>query len=208
MYKSVIFIDFENIQKIDTSKIDLKTKVIVIVGLNQDKKAFEFTKELFLNITSIELIKVNGKGENALDFFIAFYLGKYFESIKESEIIIYSNDAGYDPLIKHLDEYGISIKRNGLNKEKTKKASGSNSKGLKVKNEKQNNEINIIIEYLQKQTKSQKGKRPIKRVTLENYLHTHFSRKISEEKIKLAIDFMINNNYIDIDKNNKIIYKI
>jgi len=109
-------------------------------------------------------------------------------------------------IIKHLDEYGISINRNNLNKEKTKKSNGLNSEGLKSKNEKQDNEKNKIIEYLQKQTKSQKGKRPIKRMTLENYLYTHFSKKISEEKIKIAIEYMIDNKFITIDKNNKIIY--
>jgi hypothetical protein len=57
---------------------------------------------LYYPISSIELIKVNGQGPNALDIFIAFYLGKYFNSIKNSEIIIFSKDSDYDQLIKHL----------------------------------------------------------------------------------------------------------
>jgi hypothetical protein len=83
MYKSIIFVDFENIQKLDKNLINPNTKIIVMVGLNQDNKAFDFAKNLFVNISSIELIKVNGQGKNALDIFIAFYIGKYFDSIKE-----------------------------------------------------------------------------------------------------------------------------
>jgi hypothetical protein len=45
---------------------------------------------MYKNIASIELIKVNGRGPNALDIFIAFYIGRYFDSIKESKIIIWN----------------------------------------------------------------------------------------------------------------------
>ncbi|MDR1376268.1 MAG: hypothetical protein LBJ22_02055, partial [Synergistaceae bacterium] len=86
MYKSVVFVDFENVQKIDENLIDSKTKIIIMVGLDQNNKAFDFARNLFTGISSIELIKVNGRGPNALDIFIAFYIGRYFDSIKESEI--------------------------------------------------------------------------------------------------------------------------
>jgi hypothetical protein len=212
MYKSVVFVDFENIQKIDADLVNPKTKIIVIVGLNQDKKAFEFAKNLFNNVASIELIKVNGQGPNALDIFIAFYVGKYFENIKESEIVILSNDSDYDPLIKHLDGYGISIKNKKIVSNENKKNKSTEIKEQKL--EKQiikpkakvtTDDIQKVIEYLQKQTKSQKSKRPAKIATLENYLYTHFAQKLSLEKIKGAINFMKNSKYITIS-NNKINY--
>ncbi|GHU73180.1 hypothetical protein FACS189450_12450 [Spirochaetia bacterium] len=210
MYKSVIFVDFENIQKIDTSLIDAKTKIIVLVGLNQDNKAFEFSKNLFNNISTIELIKVNGQGPNALDIFIAFYIGKYFESIKESEIIICSKDSDYDQLIKHLDGYGISIKRIGLienNKKNIVKTKAPKQKKeiTKTTIEVKTDEVQKIMEYLQKQTKSQKSKRPKKLTTLENYLYTHFAQKIPMDKVKFSINSMKTNKYIVIE-GNKINY--
>ena len=210
MYKSVIFVDFENIQKINADLINSKSKIVVMVGLNQDNKAFEYAKNLFNNISSIELIKVNGQGPNALDIFIAFYVGKYFDSIKGSEIIILSNDTDYDHLIQHLDGYGVSIKKIGVNELKSKKINEIKEPKLKKveiksKTEVTTNDIQKIIEYLEKQTKSQKAKRPKKLETLENYLFTHFSQKISMEKIKAAINFMKNNKNITIT-NNKINY--
>lgn len=210
MYKSIIFVDFENIQKINVSLIDAKTKIIVMVGLDQDNKAFDFAKNLFTNISSIELIKVNGRGPNALDIFIAFYIGLYFNSIKESEIIICSNDSDYDQLIKHLNGYGISIKRVGLTESINKpitetKATKQKKEIIKSKNEIHTDEAHKIIDYLQKQTESQKSKRPKKITTLENYLYAHFSQKISMEEIKKAIDFMRINGNIIITK-NKVTY--
>jgi hypothetical protein len=209
MYKTVIFIDFENLQKIDTNKIDTKTKIIVMVGLDQENKAIEFISKIIKNVSSIELIKINGRGKNAMDFFIAFYLGKYYKEIKDSKIIISSKDKGYDPLIKHLDGCGMSIEKINVDniveniESKIKESKTHIKKQDNKKNEDENN--NIIISYLQKQTKSQKSKRPQKLVTLENYLYTHFAQKISMEKIKKSINFMKENNYINI-LNNKIKY--
>jgi hypothetical protein len=208
MYKSIIFVDFENIQKLDKKLIDSNTKIIVMVGSNQDNKAFDFAKDLFANISSIELIKVNGQGKNALDIFIAFYIGKYFDSIKGSEIIIYSNDTDYNPLIKHISGKEIAIKNIGLNKNSKKKATETkitkNKKEVKNINSEMNN-ITQIIEHLKNQTESQKSKRPTKKETLVNHLFTHFSKNISLENIDIAIDYMIKNNYIIIN-NNKINY--
>jgi hypothetical protein len=212
MYKSVIFIDFENLQKINIDKIDPKTKIIVIVGLDQDIKVLEFVKSLFIDVSSMELIKVNGRGPNALDLFIAFYIGKYFDSIKESEIIICSNDTGYDQLVKHLNGYGVSVKRAGLAEKVTKiniagKKPEQKKETKKQKVELKADDVNIIIEYLYNQTKSQKNKRPKKLETLENYLHAHFTQKIKKENIKVAIEVLLDKKYINII-NNKIDYNI
>ncbi|MDR3325639.1 MAG: hypothetical protein LBS82_06630 [Spirochaetaceae bacterium] len=111
MSSNCIFIDFENVQKINDGLLTPETKLFILVGLTQDDKAFAFAKKLFGKVSSIELIKVAGRGPNALDFFITFYLGKYIEDIKNDDIIIHSSDTGFDPLIKHLADKGVSIQR-------------------------------------------------------------------------------------------------
>jgi hypothetical protein len=208
MDKSIVFMDFENLQKLDIELINSETKIIVLIGLDQEKNAIEFVKNMLQNVSSIELIKVNGKGKNALDFFITFYLGKYFESIKDLNIIICSKDTGYDPLIKHLEKYSKSIKRIGLTE--NIKETENEVKLTKPKQKNQisvNNtdEVNKIIGYLQNQTKSQKSKLPKKVTTLENYLLTHFANKIKKDKIKIAIKYMEDKKYIS-KVNNKINY--
>jgi hypothetical protein len=218
MYKTVIFIDFESLQKMNTGLINSETKLIVMVGLDQDEKAFDFAKKLFNNISSMELIKVNGRGHNALDIFIAYYIGLYFNNIKESEIIICSNDSDYDQLIKHLNGYGISIKRidyaeiiNNEQKpeikiiEKPKKK--SEPKKVVAKVAKSIGSIQTVIDYLKNQTASQKKARPKKITTLGKYLHTHFSKKVSMDIIEQAIESMKKSKNIII-VNNKINYYI
>jgi uncharacterized protein (UPF0335 family) len=107
----LIFVDFENLQKINENLIASDTKIIVFVGVKQDKTAIDFVKDYFNKAPSIELIKINVQGHNALDFCITFYVGYNIEKNKYSHIIIYSKDEDYDPLINHLKEMGINIER-------------------------------------------------------------------------------------------------
>jgi hypothetical protein len=199
MYKLLVFIDFENLQKIDSGLIGPETKLIIMVGLEQDDKAFNFAKDLFKDIPSIELVKVNGRGHNALDIFIAFYIGLYFENIKQSEIVICSNDLDYDQLIKHLNGHGVSIKRMGYQAITNREPNVKNKKEKTIKKKEKPrqsvgmvkaDDIQKVIDYLRKQTISQKKKFPKKISTLENYLHTHFTNKISEGTIREAIETM------------------
>jgi hypothetical protein len=123
---------------------------------------------------------------------------------KETKIIICSKDSDYDQLIKHLDGHGISIKRVGLNENVGKQIIESKQTKQKKASIK-TDETMKIMEYLQKQTASQKSKRPKKIMTLENYLYAHFSQKIQMDKIKEAIEFMKVNKNLTIT-NNKINY--
>jgi hypothetical protein len=121
MYGKIIFVDFENVQNIINEDLDLHTKIYIMVGKNQEKLALDVLRNKFELVNTIELIKVNGTGPNAMDFFIAFYLGKYYEDIRHCKIIIYTKDGGFDPLINHLLEKNIKIIRsNGGEKEKDK----------------------------------------------------------------------------------------
>jgi hypothetical protein len=56
-------------------------------------------------------VRISGNGRNALDFHIAFYLGKLAASAPSASFLIVSNDGGYDPLIKHLNASGAQVRR-------------------------------------------------------------------------------------------------
>jgi hypothetical protein len=58
-----------------------------------------------------EYITINGRGPNALDFQIAYYVGTLVQSSRDCTIQIVSGDKGFDPLIGHLRDSGINIKR-------------------------------------------------------------------------------------------------
>lgn len=58
-----------------------------------------------------EYITINGRGPNALDFQIAYYVGTLVQADRSCEVQIVSGDKGFDPLINHLRDSGVNISR-------------------------------------------------------------------------------------------------
>jgi hypothetical protein len=198
MYESIIFVDFENMQQINDDIITPESKVIIFVGLNQEKKAVAATKELLKKVASIELIKVNGQGPNALDFFITFYLGVYIDriiTVKETNITICSNDTGYDPLITHLKNNGILIQRIPFQKKTV------NTEIINIVNTDNDSNLNKIWTHFKKKRKTG---RPKKVKTLATYINALFSGSIPPEEM---IVMMKESGYIEIT-NESVTFKI
>ena len=59
----------------------------------------------------IEWQRVEGNGNNALDFHIACHLGRALESSPQVHCIVLSKDKGFDPLLRHLNKIGLKCKR-------------------------------------------------------------------------------------------------
>ncbi|TSI04518.1 PIN domain-containing protein [Lysinibacillus sp. BW-2-10] len=111
IFDSYLYVDFENVQDLKVDVIKKTTKIMIIVGENQTKMPLELIQKTQPLGNAVEWIQVNGKGRNALDFFIAFYLGRDVAVNKGKTFIIYSKDTGYDPLIDYLKKSGIKVKR-------------------------------------------------------------------------------------------------
>jgi hypothetical protein len=58
-----------------------------------------------------EYIQVVGSGKDALDFHIAYYIGKLSAENPGAGFSIISKDTGFDPLVKHLKSKHIECKR-------------------------------------------------------------------------------------------------
>jgi hypothetical protein len=209
VFNEIIFVDFENFANItdDIKKTD--AKIIVLVGMNQAKKSFAFASELLDSVSSVELLKVKGTGKNALDFFIAYYLGIYTSRYKNLKFTICSNDLGYDPLIKHLSENGITIKRLETHKEQIVVEEKPKAKTTQ-KPKKQPNLFEIDEDYKKAfnnikniPTKS----RPKKLKGLEAHIHNLFSKTMPAEKIKKIMNEFKKCKYIEIE-DEKIKYNL
>src|ERR1700755_904665 len=99
MSDRVLFVDLENVQKIDISLIPADVRVVVFYGLTQKRLPAELvTKAQPLGVR-LEWKKISGQGPNALDFHIAFYLGSELAGNPKSECIVLSKDTGFDPLM-------------------------------------------------------------------------------------------------------------
>lgn len=110
-FDEYLYIDYENVQDVNVDLIKSTIKVMIIVGENQTKVPIDLIQKTQPFGESVQWLRVGGKGRNALDFFIAFFLGKDVSANPSKTFIIYSKDTGYDPLINHLKKKGVKAKR-------------------------------------------------------------------------------------------------
>lgn len=111
MFEEYLYIDYENVQDVKVEVIKATTKVRIVVGDDQNKVPIELVQKTQPFGTGVEWIKVPGKGRNALDFFIAYFIGQDAKANPGKRFIIYSKDTGYDPLINYLKKDGLNIGR-------------------------------------------------------------------------------------------------
>jgi hypothetical protein len=107
MSKNLVLVDFENRPKVDLSVLDDSYRAIVFVGANQNPPKAARKKETAYRFERVDFLKIEGNGRNALDFHIAFQLGRILETAPETHCFILSADTGFDPLITHLTKNGL-----------------------------------------------------------------------------------------------------
>jgi hypothetical protein len=106
-----IFLDFENVAlQAIPEHADIQ-KVFLFVGEKQTKVSIEIAESMQRLGQKAELIRINGSGNNALDFHIAYYIGKYSEIDPNGKFRIVSKDKGFDPLVSHLNFKKIDCAR-------------------------------------------------------------------------------------------------
>jgi hypothetical protein len=107
-----IFIDFENVQPRDLALLkDRNFKVRIFVGATQAKLPSEFVFAVQSLGSDAEYVRIEGNGRNALDFHIAYYLGRTSSTCPHGDFFVISKDTGFDPLLRHLKTAGISCRR-------------------------------------------------------------------------------------------------
>src|SRR5882672_3654164 len=111
MSERVLFVDLENVQKIELSLVPVDARVMVFYGITQKRLPEEVVVQAQPLGARLKWIKISGQGPNALDFHIAYYLGQEFADRPSSECAILSRDTGFDPLIRHLQALGRTCRR-------------------------------------------------------------------------------------------------
>ena len=111
-------VDFENVQPgmEDLLKIAPKlTDVWLFHGPNQTKRA----KQVKAAHERVTLVPHTGKGKNALDFHLSFYLGYVAARHPDATLVVVANDKGYDSMLSHAKLLGFTARSVGF---KAKKA--------------------------------------------------------------------------------------
>jgi uncharacterized LabA/DUF88 family protein len=111
MSQKFLLVDFENIQQVDLSKFDTAYKIIIFIGINQKSIATSLVMKNQHLGSRLEWKQVDGNGKNALDFYIAYELGKIFVKDPQTECVILSKDTGFKPLVDSLAKEGRLCRR-------------------------------------------------------------------------------------------------
>lgn len=177
MRTNYVLIDFENVQPRNVGLLNGgRFKVKVFVGANQAKVPLELANAMQALGKDAEYVQIHGNGSNALDFHIAYYIGRLAAETPDAYFHIVSKDTGFDPLIAHLKEKGVLSQRS---------ASILDIPLVKLANAASPTEkVDAIIDNLHKRGAS----RPRKLSTLKNTVKSIFVEKPSDVELDELIE--------------------
>lgn len=112
MAKPYVLIDFENVQPKALDRLQPgAVRIKVFLGQHQTRLMLELVQALQPFGADAEYIAIQGNGPDAVDFHIAFYIGRLAAAEPGASFTIVSKDKGFDPLVRHLVGMGIPCQR-------------------------------------------------------------------------------------------------
>jgi len=182
-----VLIDFENVQPESLDQLDHDYfKLLVFVGASQGKVSFDMAASLQRFGERMEYIKISGHGSNALDFHIAYYIGRLAAADPTAYFHIISKDTGFDPLIEHLRANKVFIHR-ATTIFDIPLVKISNSKSVAER-------IEIILGKL----KQLKAAKPGTLKTLGSTIAALFQKKLSDKEVSRLIKEMTKKGHLTV----------
>ena len=109
-----VFVDFENVHEVDPALIGAKSvSLTLLLGARQTRLDAALIEKLMEHAASVQLVRLTTSGKNALDFALAYYVGRAVMADPTGSFHIVSKDTGFDPLIEHLRSRHIHAQRHG-----------------------------------------------------------------------------------------------
>jgi len=198
--EQLLLVDYENVGHVDLSAIPADVRVAFFFGASQRTVPTAFFKSALRLRERFVPIDIEGRGKNALDFHIAFYLGEYLTTAPQTRCVILSNDKGFDPLIQHLRGRKFSVQRVSTLEEGFPSTEPSRT----AAGPKRPVTLQATVEWL---SAMQKNRRPRRRNSLIAYLHSHFGRKLSESDIEELVDALVAEKRLS-ERNGTITYHL
>lgn len=191
---TLLLVDFENVPRLQLPLLDERYRVVIFVGTNQKNIPFELVTATQQLGPRVEWQKVSGEGRNALDFFIAWYLGRMYERHPRPECLIVSMDKGFDPLLRHLNAAGMVCRRiTGFNELRPVSSPRADqppaaAPTVPVASAVSEERLRRVLEVL---GRSPRRSRPRKRRTLAQAVSAMFQRKLARHEIDQIIDALL-----------------
>ena len=107
-----VLIDSENVKPEYIEKLKHEYfRVVVFVGASLKRLDFPIVNAVQSLGSNGSYVQISSHGPSALDFHIAYYIGKISAAHPDAYFHIISKDKGFDPLIKHLKDQKIFCSR-------------------------------------------------------------------------------------------------
>ncbi len=176
-----IFIDFENVQKVDLKLIANKPWVhLVLVHGTQQKLSLDLVPQIIKLGAQVQFVKVEAGGRNALDFVLAYQLGIRAKEDKEGYFHIVSRDTGFDALVKHLKAERIFARR------------VEGFEGIPALKDYVSAPVEELASIaLDRIVKTAEDQRPKRAKTLLSMVHWLFREELPEERVQAVCDKLL-----------------
>lgn len=216
-----VFVDFENVHAIDPAVFGHKSvSFTLLLGPAQKKLDAALVEQLLNHAGTVELVRLTEPGKNALDFALAYYLGRAVQSDPLGFFHIVSHDKGFDPLVEHLRHRHVRARRhddfsglhfNGETKPATVAAKTPDTPPAPRQPAAKSTaatphlseQATLLLEYLRKNAKN----RPGKEATLLRHTRSFFADKITDTDAKALIAELHAAKLLIIDAKGKLDYQ-
>ncbi|MCW1913025.1 PIN domain-containing protein [Luteolibacter sp. GHJ8] len=188
--KNYIFIDRENVREEEFDRIGGKPAYLTILfGPNQKSVPLPVVRLIRDHAERIEIIETPVQGKNALDFILAYEIGRRAEQDPSGYFHIIAKDGGYDALLLHLKSRKIHASR---------RASLAEIPLFMNRSER--------ASYVVSHFRSVNSARPGKRKALENALQALFARTLDDEELQYLVDRLVHAKVLTIGEKDQVTY--
>ena len=207
MGQTFTLVDYENIQPAGlVSLLSGSGGVLVFVGSNQPKVSIDLAMGMQALGSRAQYVKISGSGKNALDFHLAFHLGKLSAEHPGAGFTIVSRDSGFDPLVAYMRTLGHACRRvediqHAATSVSPQGASTPKVQELKALPTSPVDRANFVAAKLRTSTKPRTVAR------LNSMMSTWFRKSIDEKDLGAVLKALVSLKLIAID-GEKVTYKL
>lgn len=214
-----VFVDYENVHTVDPAIIGSKTvHVTLLLGARNTKLDATVVEKLMQHAATVEMIRLTSSGRNALDFALAYYVGRAVLADPSGYFHIVAKDKGYDALIEHLRSKHIRARRHDDFTTLTFSAPPPATANISpvvtpaakspAKPKPQVSALEALEVRVLAHLRKPSTNRPRTQQKLVSHLATHLGKKVTETEVVELVQMMSQAGHFVIDDKGKVIYHL
>jgi hypothetical protein len=202
-----VFVDFENVHHVEPAIFALKhLSLTILMGSRQSKLDADLVTKMLEHAADVHLVRLTAGGKNAVDFALAYYLGRAVLAHPGAYFHVISKDTGFDPLIEHLQSRHVRVRRHvdyaALNPMTTQPmAAGAAEADAPTRAA---DMLAVVVERLRKHSNN----RPKKKRTLLSHLKSTLGKDATDADASGLLEKLVNAKKISIDAKDGVTYHV